>query len=125
MRSEASAHQSPTIYNSRNRQMFPSSRVRRLSCVLLVSCIVLGLPHDLFSADLRALEAKLVEKIGAATGPGVIALQLDNRSSISSSEIEAVRHRLISGLANFGIRVWDPDQAAAVVKVTFSENLQS
>ena len=124
-RSEDRAHQSTTIYNSRNRQMFPSSRVRRLSCVLLVSCVVFGLPHEMFAADLRALEAKLVDKIGAATGPGVIALQVDNRSSISSSEIEAIRHRLVSSLANFGIRVWDPDQAAAVVKVTFSENLQS
>jgi hypothetical protein len=105
------------IYNSRNPEMFPSC-LRWLACLLL-------LLRCAFASDWRIPEAQLAEKIAAITGPGVIALNLDNRSSISSADIDSIRHRLVNDLGGHGIRVWDPDQAAAVIAVTFSENLQS
>ena len=78
-----------------------------------------------FAADFRAPESQLAEKIAAITGPGVIALEITNRSSISSADVEAIRRSLVSDLATAGVRVWNPDQAAAVAKLTFSENLQN
>ena len=105
------------IYNSRNPEMFPSCLRWLASVLLLLQCA--------FASDWRIPEAQLADKIAAITGPGVIALNLDNRSSISSADIDSIRHRLVSDLGEHGIRVWDPDQAAAIVAITFSENLQS
>ena len=105
------------VYNSPNPDMFPS-RVRWFWCaVLLLS--QLG-----FATDWRAPEARLAEEIAAITGPGVIAVEITNRSSISSADVETIRRSLISDLASAGVRVWDPDQAAAVARLTFSENLE-
>ena len=108
-----------SVYNSPNPEMLPSSRLRWLCCALLVVC------QMAFAADWRTPETQLAGKIAAATGPGVIALEINNRSSISSADVEAIRRALISDLAGSGIRVWDPDQAAAVVKLTLSESLQN
>jgi hypothetical protein len=106
------------VYNARNPAMSLFSCLRWL-CVLIV------FPGMTLAADWRAPEAQLAEKIASVTGPGVIALQVNNGSSIPPAEVEAIRHGLSDDLANSGIRVWEPDQAAAVVKVTLSENLQS
>lgn len=114
-------HQSTSsaVYNSPNLHMSRSSRVRWLWCALIVLC------QAALATDWRAPEAQLAEKIAAATGPGVVALEITNRSIISSADVESIRRGLISDLAASGIRVWDPDQAAAVVKLTLSENLQN
>lgn len=106
------------VYNSGNSQMLPS-RVRWCWCAVLL------LSQVGFAGDWRAPEAQLAEKIAAITGPGVIALEITNRSSISSAEVEAIRRSLISDLGSAGVRVWDPDQAAATAKLTLSESLQN
>src|SRR5579862_5657827 len=108
----------PAVYNLRNPAMSLFSCLRWL-------CVLIGFSGIALAADWRTPEAQLAEKIAAVTGPGVIALQVNNGSSIPSAEVEAIRHGLIDDLANSGIRVWEPDQAAAVVTVTLSENLQS
>jgi|SRR5579864_36351 len=106
------------VYNSANSQM-SLSRLRWLLCgIFLLAQLALA-------ADWRAPESQLAEKIAAATGPGVIALEITNRCSISSADVDAIRRALISDLSTSGIRVWDPDQASAVVKVTLSESLQN
>lgn len=106
------------FYNSLNSQML-SSRSRWLPCVVLLYCC------SVFAGDWRAPEAQLAEKIAAVTGPGVVALEVNNRSSVGAAEVEAIRRGIIGDLAASGIRVWEPDQAAAVIKVTLSENLQN
>ena len=55
----------------------------------------------------------------------MIALEITNRSSIASADVEQIRHLVVSELAASGVRVWQPDQAAATAEVTLSENLQS
>lgn len=105
------------VYNSRNPEMFPSC-VRWLPCVLLLLRCALA-------SDWRMPEAQLSEKIAAITGPGVIALEINNRSSVAPADVESIRHALVDKLGTSGIRVWEPDQAAAVVKITLSENLQN
>jgi len=104
-------------YNSRKLKMLLCSRVLRASALFLMVSPV-------FAADWRAPESQLATKIVATTGPGVIALEVTNRSSISSADVEQIRRELTSLLGNSGVRVWQPDQAAATIKLTFSENLQ-
>ena len=105
-------------YNSRKRKMSFSTRVCGACCALII------VSQIAYASDWRAPEAQLAEKIAAVTGPGVIALEVLNRSSITSADAEQVRRELTSLLAGSGIRVWQPDQAAATVKLTLSENLQ-
>lgn len=106
------------VYNSRIPPMLPS-RARWLGCALLF------IGHLCFASDWHASAAQLAGKISAATGPGVIALEITNRSSISAADVEQIRSLVVSELATSGVRVWQPDQAAAVTKITFSENLGS
>src|SRR6266540_6634320 len=95
------------VYNSRILQMLPSSRVRWLCCA------VLFFSQLAFAADWRKPVAQLASKISAATGPGVVALQMTNRSSISAADVELIRRGLTTELATAGVRVWQPYQAAA------------
>src|SRR6266567_292334 len=116
-------HQSrtPAVYNSRNPRMHLPSRARLACCVIALLAFV----SIARAADWRPLVAQLSSKISAATGPGVIALDIANRSSISAAEVENVRRNLTDMLANSGVRVWQPEQAAGNVKVTLSESLQN
>jgi hypothetical protein len=111
----------PAVYNSRNLRMLPSSRVRLAGCVILL-CL---LTPVVCAADWRPLVAQLSGKVAAVTGPGVIALDVTNRSSISAPDVESIRRELTSTLATSGVRVWQPEQAAGTVKVTLSESLQN
>jgi hypothetical protein len=107
------------VYNSRILQMQPFSRVRWFAC------LVFFLSQSAFAADWHKPITQLAGKISAATGPGVIALDIVNRSSISAADVELIRRGLATELATAGVRVWQPEQAAAIVKVTLSENLDS
>src|SRR5581483_122049 len=105
-------------YNSRILHML-SSRARWFGCALLL------IGQFCFASDWHTPAAQLAGKISATTGPGVIALEMNNRSSISAAEVEQIRGVIVAELATAGVRVWQPDQAAAVAKVTLSENLSS
>src|SRR5690242_7198282 len=107
------------VYNSRVLQMLPSSRARRCCCALLL------ISQLAFAADWHKPATQLAAKIAAATGPGVIALEVTNRSSISPADVELSRRGITAELAPAGIRVWRPDQDAATVKVTLSEKLEN
>ena len=106
------------VYNSRIHEMVPSSRVRWAWCALLLFSQIAS------ASGWRRSEAQLAEKVAAITGPGVIALEMSNRSSISSAEGDEIHRGLIASLADSGVRVFEADQAAATVRVTLSESLQ-
>ena len=109
--------QSP-VYNSLNLEMsLASSRVRWALCLILFSQLS-------FATDWHDPVSQLAAKITAATGPGVVALEINNRSSISSADVEEIRRQITSTLSASGVRIWQPDQATANIKLTFSENLQ-
>src|SRR4051812_23044331 len=96
------------IYNSPNLEMTrPSSRL----CLAL--CLYVLFSQSSFAADWRDPVTQLAAKITASTGPGVVALEINNRSSISSADTEEIRRELTASLATSGVRVWQPDQAAA------------
>jgi hypothetical protein len=107
------------IYNSLNPEMTrPSLRLRWALCLSVL------FSQLLFATDWHDPITQLAAKITAATGPGVVALEMTNRSSISSVDVEEIRRELTASLATSGVRVWQPDQAAATIKLTLSENLQ-
>ena len=113
-------HEPTPVYNARNPEMLSSS------CVLWASCLLFLwiTSQAAFSSDWQRPESQLAQKIAAVTGPGVIALNVTNRSSISLPEVEEIRRGLTSYLSASGIRIWSPDQAAGTVQLTLSENHQ-
>lgn len=107
------------VYNSPNLEMTLSpSRLRWALCL----CVLFS--RLSFASDWHDPVSQLATKITAATGPGVVALEINNRSSITSADMEEIRRELTASLATSGVRIWQPDQAAANIKLTLSENLQ-
>src|SRR5579885_2821366 len=107
------------VYNSPNLEMKrPFLRLRWAWCLCLL------FSQLSFATDWQAPISQLSAKIVAATGPGVVALEMNNRSSITSADAEEIRRELVSSLSTSGVRVWQPDQAAATIKLTLSENLR-
>jgi hypothetical protein len=107
------------VYNSPNLEMTRlSSRLRWVLCLCLL------FSQLSFATDWHDPVSQLAAKITAAIGPGVIALEINNRSSISSADTEEIRREITASLATAGVRVWQPDQASANIKLTLSENLQ-
>ena len=106
-------------YNSLNRTMPSFSRALGLSLLVFL------LMPLVFAADWHQPESDLSSKIAAITGPGVVALEVTNLSSISSADSEQIRRDLVSLLAGSGVRVWQADQASATVKLSLSENPQN
>jgi len=110
------------VYNARILHMVASSsRLRRVA--LFVALMLTSAPI-VFASDWRIPEEQLARKIAAATGPGAVALEVANNSSLSHNDAEEIRRGLTSELAAVGARLVNPEQAAATVQVTLSENLQ-
>jgi hypothetical protein len=108
------------VYNSRNPRMLHSPKRLRWAC-----CLLLLVAQFARATDWRRPVTQLAEKISATTGPGVIALDVTNSSSLGSAEVEQIRRGLTEALANSGVRISLPDQAAATMHVTLSESLQN
>lgn len=78
-----------------------------------------------FAADWSVPETQLARKIAAVTGPGAVALTVENRSSLNRRESEIIQNGLRSALEGVGLRFVPDDQAAAAVTISLSENLTS
>jgi hypothetical protein len=116
-----SCHLNP-VYNARIQEIrLPRAYFLRALCFLL-----LIVPATVVSAtDWRASTAQLAHKIAAATGPGAVALEVTNRSSLTSAETDDIRRGLWTELRALGVQVVVADRAAATAQVCLSENLQS
>ena len=77
------------------------------------------------AADWGAAEQQLARKIVAVTGPGTVALTLENRSSLGRRDSDIVQNGLRTALEQSGIHFVKPEQAAASVMLTLSENEMS
>jgi hypothetical protein len=96
------------------------------SCRPLALLVVLLMLLQLASAlDWSAPEQELARKITATTGPGAISLEVVNRSSLSKQDTDEIGRGLRAQLEGLGARTVKPEQAAAMVVVSLSENLQS
>jgi hypothetical protein len=111
------------VYNARIPHMHaPSSWFSRAACFLLL--MLLPAPKILAS-DWRPPEEQLARKIASVTGPGAVALNVVNRSSLGPADVTEIRRGISAELAALGIRFVNEDQSAATVQITLSENLQN
>ncbi len=96
-------------------------RVLRFAIFFLIPLIALTVR----ATDWSASEQQLARKIAAVTGPGTVALTIENRSSLSRRDSEIVQNGLRAALEQAGIRFVSPDQAVASVVITLSKNVGS
>src|SRR5438132_4951730 len=104
-------------------QMF--NLLRRSSRLVRSLPVFLFLLGSAWAADWGAPEQQLAQKIVAITGPTAVSLDVANRSSLSQTDVEAIRTALRTQLNAAGLTFVNPDQAAATVQVSLSENLQN
>ena len=119
-----------TVYNSAIPIVISNlvNRALRLSSGLRVlvplSFVMLG-PAVCPAADWNGPEQQLARKIVAVTGPGSVALTVENRSSLGKRDSEVIQNGLRSELEALGIRFMKVEQAAATVTISLSENAAS
>ncbi len=115
------------VYNSAIPDVIPNTVTRDL-----FSAHILGLVRILFvilllmaaalAADWSGPEQQLARKIVAVTGPGAVAITIENRSSLGKREREIIHNGLRGTLEGLGLRFVRDDQAAATVTISLSEN---
>src|SRR5438552_1253910 len=112
------------IYKARIPQM-PSSRSRfgRAACPLFI--ILLLATYSAAAGNWASADEQLAAKIASVTGPGTAFIDFANRSSLTRAQTDEIRRELLSELAARGVRFANAEQAAASVKVAFSEDLQN
>lgn len=118
------------VYNSAIPDGIPNTVIRDLfsACILRVVRIffVILLPITIaFAADWSGPEQQLARKIVAVTGPGAVAITIENRSSLGKRESEIIQNGLRSTLEGLGLRFVRDQQAAATVTIWLSENPSS
>ena len=110
-------------YNSRIPFMLAPLSSRSAGSALLALAVLLAVPA--FAQNWAGAEEQLAGKIVSSTGPETMALEVLNRSSLSSATTDDIRRNLLTQLAVLGARFAPPEQAAATVRVSLSEDLQS
>jgi hypothetical protein len=98
-------------------------RLLRRSCLLVILPAILI--STLVAADWSQPEQQLARKIAGVTGPGAVAFDLRNQSSLAKKDADDINRGLRAQLEAAGLRFVTPEQAAASVTVTLSENLQN
>jgi len=101
-------------YNPRIPAM--SERFSRVSACILILLAAAA------AADWSQPARALADKVRAQTGPAAVAISFKNSSSMSATEMSEARRAIEQALRAAGLRFVPPDQAKALVNVTFSEN---
>src|SRR6266446_301267 len=107
------------IPNMVNRALRPALRALLLPQIFI---LVVNCSPRAWAADWSGPEQQLARKIVAVTGPGAVALTVENRSSLGRRDSEVISNGLRTALEAIGIRFVKPEQAAASVVVSLSEN---
>ena len=104
----------------------PFRRSRRaLSRIALLLALFAGASNHALAIDWKIPEQQLAQKIIAVTGPGAVAVQVTNRSSLTKKESEDIGSGLKTLLTAAGVQIVNAEQSAATVHVALSENLQN
>jgi hypothetical protein len=82
------------------------------------------LPSFSVASNLTDAARQLARKIGSVTGPGAVALEVTNKSSLDDRSVRDVRSSLEEELRAEGIRTTNAEQATGTVQVTFSESVR-
>src|SRR5215469_16803404 len=109
------------VYNSLIPYMpISPSRWLRASALVLIFALHSAAGR---ADDWTAAGEQLARRIGAVTGPGAVALEMTNRSSLGKGEFDDIRRRLTTELAATGLRFVPAEQAVGRVQISISENL--
>lgn len=92
--------------------------------LFLFLLFVCSFPLPLFASNLTDAARQLADRIAAATGPGAVALEVSNRSSLDEKSVRDVRTALHGELRGQGVRVANAEQAMGSVTVVLSESLR-
>lgn len=96
-----------------------SPRLLKLVSLLLLCC---GLLASAAAANWNDPTQQLARKIVAVTGPGAVALVVENRSSLSKKDFDVISSALRVDMEALGARAAQPEQEASTVAVWLSEN---
>jgi hypothetical protein len=94
-------------------------------CPIILCMIILTLVSAAQAADWSGPEEQLARKIVAVTGPAAVALSVENRSSLAKRDSEIIQNGLRGALEGLGLRFMKPEQSAATVTISLSENAES
>lgn len=119
------AAQSRAVYNSRIliRGMLTPTSSWFAVFLSLVFWLLFTVPVS--AQNWEQSEEQLARKLVPADGTKAMALEVLNRSSLSSAMADDIRRGLLTQLASLGVRFVPSDQASAVVRVSLSEDLQN
>jgi hypothetical protein len=99
-------------------------RLRLLEPVLIVF-LICGVVRSTTAGDWNVPAQQFARKIVAVTGPGAVAVTVENRSSLSKKDLDTISSLLHVELEASGARPAAAEQSAATAMVTLSENPQS
>jgi hypothetical protein len=94
-------------------------RQSRACCVVLSLCLLAN------AADWNEPARRLAQKIAGRIGKNAIALEVQNRSSLSQADVDAIRTSLEREFIAAGLRFSPGNHSASPVRITLSENLES
>ncbi len=101
-----------------------SASILRPACIALLF-VLLASTITARAADWDAAEQQLARKIVAVTGPGAVAITVENRSSLGRRDSEVVQNGLQIALEQLGIHFVNTEQAAATITLSLSETPSS
>src|ERR1035438_8125163 len=84
----------------------------------------LFLPSILFASNFGDAARQLADRIATASGPGSVALEVTNHSSLDDKSVREVRSALQSQLRVRGVSAVAADQSVGSVNVVLSESLR-
>lgn len=96
----------------------------RLSWLTALLLAIVLASSSLQAESLADAARQLAHKIASVTGPGAIALDITNRSSLDDKSVREVRIALEAQLRIEGVRTAKADQAMGSVQVTLSESVR-
>ncbi|MFZ1005615.1 MAG: hypothetical protein WAN65_02180 [Candidatus Sulfotelmatobacter sp.] len=91
----------------------------------LTVLLICGVARCAAAGDWNLPAQQLARKIVAVTGPGAVAVTVENRSSLGKKDLDTINSLLRAELEASGARPGAPEQSAATAMVTLSENPQS
>src|SRR5713226_1718892 len=109
------------VYNS--PILYMPSTLRHVRSLLPV--LMLLVAAAAWGQNWAGAEEQLAGKIVAVVGAKAMTVEVSNRSSLSAATADDVRRGLLTQLAALGTRFVNAEQAAATVRVSLSEDLQS
>jgi hypothetical protein len=123
MRNNAEAPRYNHLIRTMRARMRRHLRLKSRTSLRLI-LFLLFLPSLLSASNLGDTARQLADRIATASGPGSVALDVTNRSSLDEKSVREVRSALQAELHARGVLIVTADQAVGTVHVTLSESLR-